>query len=85
MHLAVENPDYLYFGLSNALDVVKEEDIPEQYKNTLLYVEALCTRMDFKYMLTIDGNISPWGRGPNILFSDSVLMVVESSHQPLYQ
>lgn len=29
MHLSVEHPDKIYFGLSNALDVVKEEDIPE--------------------------------------------------------
>jgi len=29
MHMSDQNPDLIYFGLSNALDVVKEEDIPD--------------------------------------------------------
>ena len=36
-------------------------------------------------MITIDGNVSSWARGPNILYSDSVPIVVESSNTPLYQ
>ena len=36
-------------------------------------------------MITIDGNVSSWGRGPNILGSDSVPIVVESRGTPLYQ
>ena len=84
MHMAVKHPDLLYFGLSNALDIVKEEDIPDEFKNTLLFNEQMCTRMDYKYMITIDGNISPWGRGPQIMYSDSVLLAVESTSDPLY-
>lgn len=84
MHLSNDNPDLIYFGLSDNTHNFKEEDIPDQYKNTLYFREELCTRMDYKYMITIDGYVSPWGRGPLILFSESVLIIVESRNKPLY-
>ena len=40
--------------------------------------------MGWKYMITIDGYIAPWGRGPNILYSDSVLIMVDTIYEPLY-
>ena len=36
-------------------------------------------------MISIDGNASPWARGSQILFSDSVPIIVESKSTPLYQ
>ena len=80
MHLSNDNPDLIHFGLSDTSFNFKDEDIPDKYKDTLYFREELCTRMDFKYMITIDGMVSPWGRGPLILYSDSVLLVVESSN-----
>ena len=35
-------------------------------------------------MIHIDGHIASWGRGPAILYSDSVLLEVESENEPLY-
>ena len=41
--------------------------------------------MDYKYTITLDGNFSPWARGPSMLYSKSVPLVVESEGTPLYQ
>jgi hypothetical protein len=84
MWLAENNLDKIEFGITKFLDKVKLEDVPERFKG-LLYTEELCTKMEYKYMITIDGNISPWGRGPNILYADVVPLVVESEFSPLHQ
>ena len=73
MHLAVKHPDELHFGLSGSMETVKPEDIPKEYidpetGDTTRHWEILSSRMDFKYMITIDGHIAPWGRGPQILY-----------------
>lgn len=53
------------------------EDIPDRFKS-LLYTEEMCTKMEYKYMISLDGNISPWGRTPNILYADTVPLIVDS-------
>lgn len=82
MWLAEENQDMIEFGVTKFLDKVKMEDIPERFKS-LLFTEEMCTKMEYKYMISIDGNISPWGRTPNILYADAVPIVVESQFTPL--
>ena len=83
MWIAEENQDKIEFGVTKFLDKVKEKDIPERFKNGLLYTEELCTKMDYKYMISIDGNISPWGRTPNILNANAVPLIVQSKFTPL--
>jgi len=36
-------------------------------------------------MITLDGWVSAWERGPQILYSESVLLAVDSNWSPLYQ
>lgn len=83
MWIAEENQDKIEFGVTKFLDKVKMEDVPERFKN-LLYTEEMCTKMEYKYMISIDGNISPWGRTPNILYADTVPIIVETHFIPLH-
>jgi hypothetical protein len=88
MHIAHDNPDLFEYGhtyvYSNMTDEQSKRDIPEKFTSGLQYHEELCTRMDFKYLIHIDGELSSWGRGPAILYSDSVLLEVQSVNEPLY-
>jgi hypothetical protein len=65
LHLADKNRDLIHFGVSNRLNIVKEEDIPENFKegNYESTHEELRRTNNFKYMITIDGNVAAWGRG----------------------
>ena len=36
-------------------------------------------------MITLDGWVSPWERGPQILYSESVPIIVDSLFSPLYK
>jgi hypothetical protein len=45
--------------------------------------KLLCEDLDYKYLIAIDGWASGWFRGPSILQSNSVPIVVESSFTPL--
>ena len=40
--------------------------------------------MNYKYIIAIDGWASGWFRGPMILKSNSVPIIVDSDHTPLY-
>ena len=44
----------------------------------------LCEQIEYKYIISLDGNASSWLRGPEILGSNSVPLIVESEHTPLY-
>ena len=66
LHLADENPDLINFGISKYTDeLIKVEDIPEKFKpeNYQKNYKELRETNDFKYMITIDGNVAAWGRG----------------------
>ena len=65
LHLADKNPDLIHFGVTKHLDIVKEEDIPEKFKpeNHEPIHQELRRTNNFKYMITIDGNVAAWGRG----------------------
>ena len=47
--------------------------------------QDLCEITQYKYMITVDGNVSPWARGAQMLYSESVPLIAESGSQPLYQ
>lgn len=85
MEMATQYPDDIWFGLimynHTKLDEFKERpnmDFSVSRKD-------LCEVNDYKYMITLDGHASPWARGPEILYSESVPIVVESKFTPLYQ
>jgi hypothetical protein len=44
----------------------------------------LCDELDYKYLISIDGWVSAWFRGPNILQSNSVPLIIESAFTPLF-
>ena len=46
--------------------------------------DYLCEDLNYKYLIAIDGWVSGWLRGPMILKSSSVPIIVESNYKPLY-
>jgi hypothetical protein len=40
--------------------------------------------LNYKYVISIDGWVSSWLRGPMILLSGSVPIIVETEYTPLY-
>ena len=89
IHLAEQNPNLIHAGISKFIKEagLKYEDIPKSYKPDRYNAKykELPKTTDYKYMINIDGNVSAWGRGAQILYSDSVLLAVDSKHEPLYQ
>ena len=59
--------------------------VPEELRSKLLRSRNdLCQDINFKYLIAIDGWVSGWLRGPLILKSNSVPIIVETSFKPLY-
>ena len=58
--------------------------LPDDVKARKTKYKPLCEDLDHKYIITIDGWTSPWLRGPMILKSNSVPIVVMSKASPLY-
>jgi hypothetical protein len=59
--------------------------VPEEMREKHLDArKELCEDLDFKYHIAIDGWVSGWLRGPMLLKSNSVPIVVETSFKPLY-
>ena len=75
----MDYPDEFNVLISNGLEF--EHLIRDEYKTGK---RDICEASEFKYMITLDGYASPFARGPQILYSESVPIVVESFHQPLY-
>ena len=46
--------------------------------------KELCDEIDYKYLIAIDGWVSGWFRGPSVLQSNSVPLVVKTSFTPLF-
>ena len=60
MSIAHENPDLIHFTVSDDAFFYTEE-VPEYLKKGKeIFREKLCERMDFKYMIAMDGNIAGW-------------------------
>jgi hypothetical protein len=85
MNMAAENPNEIWFGFI-LYDYLKLSAYPEfPYMEFNVPRKELCEVNNYKYMITIDGDVSPWARGPTILYSESVPIVVESKRTPLYE
>ena len=56
----------------------------EDYTMNLWNHKELCDEIDYKYLIAIDGWVSGWFRGPSILQSNSVPILVDSSYTPLF-
>jgi hypothetical protein len=61
-----------------------KEVLPSYIQDRLGHYKELCEDVDHKYIITIDGWTSPWFRGPMLLKSNSVPIVVMSKASPLY-
>ena len=71
--MAIEHPEQLQVSFTNFQD--SEHLVPAEYK---VSKKDICEASEFKYMITLDGNVAPWARGPQILYSESVPIVAES-------
>lgn len=82
MKMSIEHPNEIWLGF-----IILENQKMEEPEFSFKMVERkdICEISNYKYMITIDGNVSPWARGPLILYSDSVPIVVETESTPLYQ
>ena len=84
MQLSIENEEILEVWFS------KFEKDYKNYTKTLPknklreYSLPLCEDLDYKYAIAIDGNIAGWQRGPLLLLSNMVPLIVESKYKPLY-
>jgi len=59
--------------------------VPEELRSKLLDARnELCEDLNNKYHIAIDGWVSGWLRGPLLLKSNSVPIIVETSFKPLY-
>ena len=86
MELSLKNEEYLdvYFSeLQHQISTVKEHLTKDQLQERLQYKE-LCQDLNYKYLLSIDGWVSPWLRPALLLKSNSVPLIVESQFTPLY-
>ena len=75
-------PSHLDINFSNLYNF-EEDDIPKEKIPRWGKLE-LCAEINHKYMITIDGHASSWIRGPLILYSSAVPVVIESRFTPLY-
>ena len=74
------------------LELATIDENGKTFKNELLEVyfdkkekfKELCHDLDYKYIISIDGETSEFLRGPLILMSTSVPLIVESEWTPLY-
>ena len=53
-----------------------KEILPDYIKARKGKFKSICEDLNYKYIITIDGWTSPWFRGPMILKSNSVPIVV---------
>jgi hypothetical protein len=71
------------------LDYFRIEQLPEKYRihnhGKVAKFYALCDQQQYKYMLSLDGLVSGWERFYQILYSESVPVLVESKYSPIYQ
>ena len=79
---SLDHPDHLEVNFSN-LYVFENDDIPREKLANFGKLE-LCAEIKYKYMIAIDGHASGWLRGPLILYSSAVPLVIESRFTPLY-
>ena len=83
---SLEFPDHLEVNFINKKVVPELDDIPiEKMEKTKWRRVDLCKEIHYKYMIVIDGYASSWCRGPLILYSSAVPLVIESRFTPLYQ
>ena len=83
MKISLENRDILevhFPWISHQQDIF-DKHIGENKYNIYKH---FCDDLDYKYIISIDGWLSSWMRGPNILQSNSVPLMVETLFQPLY-
>lgn len=79
---SLDYPDHLDINFSN-LYVFEDDDIPKEKIAAWGKLE-LCEEMKHKYMIVIDGHASSWLRGPLMLYSSAVPIVIKSRFTPLY-
>jgi hypothetical protein len=84
MSTLAENHPYLnviFSHINHQKDWIKKI-IPKEYQK--LEKKPLHFDLNYKYLIAIDGWVSGWLRGPLILKSNSVPLVVDSKYKPLY-
>ena len=79
--MSIERPEDIWLGFI----ILENQKLEEpEFASKMVKRKDLCEVQNYKYQITIDGNASPWARGPQILYSESVPIVVESKSTPLY-
>ena len=76
-------PDQLEINFSSYNGKIEDDDIPPEKIAGWGKID-MCSDINHKYMIIIDGNVSSWLRAPMILFSSAVPVVIESRFVPLY-
>ena len=72
----------VHFTKIHKLDEI--DDLLPEHKHTTDKGKELCEHLHHKYLISIDGWSSDFWRAPMILKSNSVPIIVESEHTPLY-
>ena len=58
--------------------------LPKDYEADKI-PEEICDQIQYKYMVIVDGDASSWLRGPLVLYSNAVPLLIETRFAPLYQ
>ena len=82
-HLADKNGQHLRVSITDLAGVDKSR-MPTAFEVDPLS-EPICEQIKYKYMIVVDGDASSWLRGPLLLYSNAVPVVIETRFAPLYQ
>lgn len=66
--MAAEYPDEIWFGYIINAPKQREDYVEVPPAEFRVYRKDQCEVNNYKYIIVMDGQISPWGRGPQILY-----------------